>query len=115
MVVGTLKQTRKATNNAETPGAKQSKVTESPEEIQPLAEEVVANPLDELLNNAKKAYATYMEAEQQLSKAYKENWPRYIVVDPSEKISAMYDRARKKEFIKNYVYKIPEGYDEFKM
>ncbi len=49
------------------------------------------------------------------SKAYKKNWPKYIVVDPAEKISALYDRARKKEFVKSYLYKVPEGYDEFKM
>ena len=49
------------------------------------------------------------------SEVYKKNWPKYIVVDPSEKISAMFDRARKKEFVKQHLYKIPEGYDEFKM
>lgn len=49
------------------------------------------------------------------SKAYKKDWPKYIVVDPSEKISAMYNRARKKEFGIKQMNKVPEGYNEFEI
>lgn len=49
------------------------------------------------------------------SDAYKENWAKYIVINPEQKISAMFDRHRKKEYVKNMKPVIPEGYDEFKI
>jgi hypothetical protein len=49
------------------------------------------------------------------SDAYKEDWAKYIEIAPTQKISAMFDRHRKKEYVKNLKPIIPEGYDEFKM
>ena len=45
---------------------------------------------------------------------YKKEWAKYIVVTPTEKISAMFDKYRKREYKKNLKPIIPEGYDEFK-
>jgi len=45
--------------------------------------------------------------------AFRENWQKYIEVEPKEKISAMFDKYRKKERIKNMEPVVPEGYDEF--
>tara|TARA_R110000751_G_scaffold167588_1_gene273508 strand:- start:521 stop:1108 length:588 start_codon:yes stop_codon:yes gene_type:complete len=47
--------------------------------------------------------------------AYKEDWPKYIAIDPTEKISAMFDKARKKEFGMKYISQVPEGYNEFEI
>lgn len=52
---------------------------------------------------------------KQASNYYKENWQKYINVAPNEKISAMFDRHRVKEKMKNLKPIIPEGYDEFKL
>jgi hypothetical protein len=49
------------------------------------------------------------------SVAFKDNWTKYIEVSPDQKISAMFDRHRKKEFARNLKPVVPEGYDEFKM
>jgi len=49
------------------------------------------------------------------SDAYKKNWAKYIEVDPMQKISAMYDKYRKKDIAKSFRPNIPEGYDEFKL
>jgi len=49
------------------------------------------------------------------SEAFKENYTMYIEVDPMAKISAMFDRHRKKEYIKNLKPVVPDNYDEFKM
>ena len=52
---------------------------------------------------------------KEASDNYKENWQRYVEVEPTEKISAMFDRHRVKEKMKNFEPIIPEGYDEFKL
>lgn len=49
------------------------------------------------------------------SDAYKEDWPKYIVVDPMQKISAMFNKLRKRDYIREQVNNIPEDYNEFKM
>jgi len=49
------------------------------------------------------------------SKAYRENWEKYIEVSPKEKISGMFQRYRRKEYVKNLTPVIPEGYDEFNL
>lgn len=49
------------------------------------------------------------------SKAYKENWTKYIKIDPTQKISIMFDRQRKKEYAHNLRPLIPADYDEFKL
>ena len=49
------------------------------------------------------------------SDAYKEEWPKYIVVDPMQKISAMFAKIRKRDFIREDVKNIPADYNEFKM
>jgi hypothetical protein len=49
------------------------------------------------------------------SAVYKEEWTKYIEVAPTEKISARFDRNRKKARKKDLKPYIPEGYDEFNM
>lgn len=49
------------------------------------------------------------------SAAFKNNHTMYIEVSPEQRISAMFDRHRKKEFLKNLKPVIPEDYDEFKL
>lgn len=48
------------------------------------------------------------------SDSFKENWAMYITVNPTEKISAMFDKYRKQDYKRNLKPIIPEGYDEFK-
>jgi hypothetical protein len=55
------------------------------------------------------------EFRQKASLEYKENWGRYIEVPPSKKISSMFNKHRKKEYVENLKPIIPEGYDEFKI
>lgn len=55
------------------------------------------------------------EFRQKASLEYKENWARYIEVPPSKKISSMFNKHRKKEYVENLKPIIPEGYDEFKI
>lgn len=61
------------------------------------------------------AFKAVKQFRKQASEAYKEDWAKYIEVSPTQKISAMFDRHRKKEYAKNMKPVIPEGYDEFKM
>jgi len=49
------------------------------------------------------------------SDAYKEDWAKYIEVPPSKKISSMFNKHRKKQYMENLKPIIPEGYDEFKI
>jgi hypothetical protein len=49
------------------------------------------------------------------SDAYKENWNKYIVVDPTKKISTLFTKIRKRDFIREDVKNIPDDYNEFKM
>lgn len=55
------------------------------------------------------------EFRQKASLEYKENWARYIEVPPSKKISSMFNKHRKKQYMENLKPIIPEGYDEFKI
>jgi hypothetical protein len=49
------------------------------------------------------------------SEAFKTDWSKYIVVDNTRKISSMYARMRKKDYVTSQSVKVPEGWDEFKM
>ena len=55
------------------------------------------------------------EFRQKASLEYKENWGRYIEVPPHKKISSMFNKHRRKEYMENLKPIIPEGYDEFKI
>jgi hypothetical protein len=55
------------------------------------------------------------EFRKNASEAYKDNWSKYVEVLPNKKVSARFDRHRKKEYLRNLKPIIPEGYDEFKM
>ena len=55
------------------------------------------------------------EFRKQASDAYKEGWTKYIEIPPSKKISSMFNKHRKKEYMQNLKPIIPEGYDEFKL
>lgn len=55
------------------------------------------------------------EFRKQASDAFKEDWAKYIEVPPTKKISSMFNRHRKKQYMENLKPIIPEGYDEFKM
>lgn len=49
------------------------------------------------------------------SVAYKEQWTKYIPINPTEKVSVFFDRNRRENYKKNLKLVIPEGYDEFKL
>jgi hypothetical protein len=55
------------------------------------------------------------EFRKEASIAYKEDWAKYIEVPPTKKISSMFNRHRKKQYMENLKPIIPKGYDEFKM
>jgi hypothetical protein len=61
------------------------------------------------------AFKAVKHFRKKASDAYKDNWTKYIEVSSTQKISAMFDRHRKKEYVKNLKPIIPEGYDEFKI
>lgn len=49
------------------------------------------------------------------SEAYRENWAKYALVSPTEKISIRFDKYRKDDYKRNLKPIIPDGYNEFKM
>jgi hypothetical protein len=61
------------------------------------------------------AFKAVRQFRKAASEAYKEKWPQYIVVDPTKKISALFSRMRKKDFIMTQGANVPDDYDEFKM
>lgn len=61
------------------------------------------------------SFKAVKQFRQKASEAYKTDWAKYIEVSPNEKISAMFDRHRKKEYVRNLKPVLPEGYNEFKM
>jgi len=61
------------------------------------------------------AFKAVKQFRKAASTAYKKDWPRYIVVDPTQKISAFFTKMRKKDFILTQGANIPKDYDEFKM
>jgi hypothetical protein len=61
------------------------------------------------------AFKAVKQFRKSASVAFSEEWVKYIEVSPHQKISAMFDRHRKKEYARNLKPVIPEGYDEFKM
>lgn len=61
------------------------------------------------------AFKAVKQFRSEASKAYKDDFSKYIEVSPTAKISTMFDAYRRKEYIKNLEPVIPEGYDEFKM
>jgi hypothetical protein len=60
-------------------------------------------------------FTAVRDFKRMASKAYKEHYLKYVEVAPKQKISALFDRHRKKELARNLKPVIPEGYDEFKM
>lgn len=51
---------------------------------------------------------------QKASEAYKENYAKYMDVDPSSKVSTLFEKRKSKSnHISNYKPIIPENYDEF--
>lgn len=61
------------------------------------------------------AFKAVKQFRKAASDAYKENWPKYIVVDSQKKISAMFAKYNKRDFILSESTRIPEGYNEFEM
>jgi len=49
------------------------------------------------------------------SDVYKDNWPKYEVIDPQKKISELFAKYRKRDYIQAKSKIVPEGYNEFKM
>lgn len=49
------------------------------------------------------------------SHAYRDNWAKYIKVDPDKKVTALFKQNLKKQYGKTLKLIIPEEYDEFKM
>lgn len=61
------------------------------------------------------AFKAVKQFRKAASEAYKEDWPKYVVVDATQKISAFFKQMRKKDFILTQGKNIPDDYDEFKM
>jgi len=61
------------------------------------------------------AFKAVRQFRKAASDAYKENWPKYIVVDPLQKISGLYAKMRKRDYIMEDVKHIPDDYNEFNM
>jgi len=61
------------------------------------------------------SFSASKDTKRKMSDAFSENWQKYIMVDPTQKISRMYDRYRKKEQGKNLTPIVPDGYDEFNL
>lgn len=60
------------------------------------------------------SFKAVKQFRKKASGAYKLNWPKYIVIDSKKKISAMFAKLRKRDYILAESKTIPEGYDEFK-
>jgi len=61
------------------------------------------------------AFKAVKQFRKEASDVYKENWPKYIVVDSMQKISALFAKTRKRDYIKEEVKNIPDDYNEFNM
>lgn len=61
------------------------------------------------------AFKAIKEFRSDASNAYKENYNKYIEVASTQKISAMFDRQRKKEYAQNMKPIIPDNYNEFEI
>ena len=71
MVTSTIKHAEKVASSDKVEAAKTDEL--EPEVIQKQVEEAPARSLEEVLGYAEKAYATYLEAERELTTTYKEN------------------------------------------
>jgi hypothetical protein len=61
------------------------------------------------------AFKAVRQVRKQASDAYKKNWPKYIVVDNQKKISRLFAKFKKRDYILAEGVKVPEGYNEFNM
>lgn len=68
-----------------------------------------------LMNKQIWAFKAIKRFRHNAAEAYKEDWPKYIVVDPTLKISSFFTKIRKGDFIMREVKNIPDNYDEFKL
>ena len=58
-------------------------------------------------------FTAVRDFKRSASKEYRQSWSKYIEVVSKQKISAMFDRHRKKEIIRSLRSVVPDGYDEF--
>ena len=72
MVASTRKQKKKASSEVTEQVELVENNKDSPEEIQQHVEETKRSPLDEMVEQAQKAYVVYTEAEKQLAGTYRE-------------------------------------------
>lgn len=61
------------------------------------------------------AFKAVKQFRKAASDAFIENWSSYIVVDNTKKISSMFARLRKRDYILKSSAQVPEDWDEFKM
>jgi hypothetical protein len=61
------------------------------------------------------AFKAVKQFRKDASDAYKQDWTKYIVVDPTKKISTLFTKIRKRDFIREDIKNIPDDYNEFKM
>jgi len=63
------------------------------------------------------AFKATKDFRKMASESFKKNWSKYIEVLPTQKVSMMFNRAKRSEFQReqNINPTLPEGYDEFKM
>lgn len=61
------------------------------------------------------AFKAVKQFRKAASEAFKENWASYIVVDNTRKISSMYAKLRKKDYVLQSSAEVPEDWDEFNL
>lgn len=61
------------------------------------------------------SFKAVKQFRKKASDQYKRTWAKYIEVNPMAKISTMFDKYRKKDYVRNVKSNIPNNYDEFKL
>jgi len=68
-----------------------------------------------LANKQLWVWQSVKQFRKKASAAYKKDWPKYISVDNTKKISLLFDSLKKKEHILKSNTQIPDDWDEFKI
>ncbi len=61
------------------------------------------------------AFYPVRDFRRKASKIYKAEWAKYIAVDNTRRISALFDKQKKREYFKNKSSEVSDNYNEFKM
>jgi hypothetical protein len=61
------------------------------------------------------SFTAVRQFKRSASSAYKEDWMKYIEVAPDNKISAMFTRHKRRQYMEKLNSQVPQDYDEFNM